>query len=310
MLAALLATLALAAPQPTFLMPAWSPDGSRIAWAQGAGPAWEVWTASADGSSAARVGPPIDALFQVAWASPDELLTAANYRLSRVRLDGTRTDFGDGIDVVVDASRSLAAWQSADLCPLVSRPAPRPAAGRRPGRQARRRCAERVPDLLAGRQARRVLALLRGRRALRACGRNLDGAVRRRRAEAGRRGPAAARAGLRTERASPTATARASGSSRRPADAPRCFSARGKEHACVPGHGRPTRAIALPAADGRLIAVAVPSGRVRALTGRAQGTITGFSWSPDSTLLVTARTKPHCSALWLVGSTSRKLRGC
>ncbi len=241
-------------------MPAWSPDGSRIAWAQGAGPAWEVWTASADGSSAARVGPPIDALFQVAWASHDELLTAANYRLSRVRLDGTRTDFGDGINVVVDASRSLAAWQSADLCPSCHGPL-----------LVRRLAGGRVVKLGGDAQNGFPTFSPDGRRV--AFSRSFEAAGRFERAGGIWTAPSAGGAPKQIVKTgscpswSPDGTRIAYGDRTgirlvAPAGGRTTLLLRARKGARLcPGAWSPdSRAIALPAADGRLIAVAVPSG--------------------------------------------------
>jgi hypothetical protein len=310
-LAAVVATLTLAAVQPTFLMPAWSPDGTRVAWAQGSGPAWEVWAANADGSRAAPVAPPIDGLFGVAWVSQDELLTTANYRLSRLKLDGTRTGFGYGINVAVDASRSHAAWQSADLCPSCHGPlVVRPLAHGAPvklGGSAQNASPTFSPD---GKQV--------------AFARSFEIAGRWERAGGIWTAPSAGGPLRRIAKSgncpswSPDGTHIAYGDRTGirlvgPEGGRTTLLLRAAKGTLVcPGAWSPdSRSIALPADDGRLVAVAVPSGRVRTLTTPAQGTVTGFSWSPAAgTLLVTARTKPHCSALWLVGSTTRKLRGC
>lgn len=75
----------------SFQTPAWSPDGTHIAW--GALPygqtAASIWTASADGSDAQQlVGGLLNGLFQIVWTSPHTLLYDANFIVRLARLDG------------------------------------------------------------------------------------------------------------------------------------------------------------------------------------------------------------------------------
>jgi Tol biopolymer transport system component len=83
------------APRPaSFSNPAWSPDGTRIAWADasfgGSGnPDAELWTASADGSGASPLVKGLaNGLFQVVWPQPDALLYDANFRVVRATVGG------------------------------------------------------------------------------------------------------------------------------------------------------------------------------------------------------------------------------
>ncbi|HZR94696.1 MAG TPA: hypothetical protein VFA56_03320 [Gaiellaceae bacterium] len=124
MLAALAAAAVL-----SFANPAWSPDGSRIAWTQGQGAAQQLWVSAPDGSSATAVTQPVDALGQVEWLTDDELVAFANYRIYRIRLDGTQTRIGDGVGIAVNRTHGVVAWQSADTCTFCHGPIVVTAAG-------------------------------------------------------------------------------------------------------------------------------------------------------------------------------------
>lgn len=99
-------------------MPAWSPDGSRIAWAEGG----TVWTSNADATAAREVAE-VDGLFQLEFATNDRLLASVNDSLDTIGLDGSTTRFATGGPVfALDPNRSVVAWQAADACPLCHGP--------------------------------------------------------------------------------------------------------------------------------------------------------------------------------------------
>lgn len=78
----------------TLDLPAWSPDGTHIAWASeplstpGGPSAAQIWTAAADGSGAKPlIGGLRNGLFQIVWPQPDTLLYDANFQVVRARTD-------------------------------------------------------------------------------------------------------------------------------------------------------------------------------------------------------------------------------
>lgn len=77
----------------TLDLPAWSPDGTHIAWGSEpfgtpGGPSAQIWTAAADGSGAEPlIGGLRNGLFQIVWPRPDTLLYDANFRVFRAGTD-------------------------------------------------------------------------------------------------------------------------------------------------------------------------------------------------------------------------------
>jgi Tol biopolymer transport system component len=78
----------------TLDLPAWSPDGTHIAWASepfstpGSPSAAQIWTAAADGSAAKPlIGGLRNGLFQIVWPRPNTLLYDANFQVVRARTD-------------------------------------------------------------------------------------------------------------------------------------------------------------------------------------------------------------------------------
>ena len=98
--------------------PAWSPDGTQIAWAEFSGAEGRIWLASSNGSNAHPVTQRIDALFQVAWLPGDQFLYDANFRLFRLPLKSLRAvRFGSGIYFSTNPAGTISAWAAADDCP-------------------------------------------------------------------------------------------------------------------------------------------------------------------------------------------------
>jgi len=124
LLATVLATLSLAAATPhPIASPVWSPDGTRIAWAQAAaGGLHEIWAANADGTNQHLLAPGIDALFQFTWLPSGDFLYDANYRLFRVGSDGQPRLLASGVTFSVDRKGDLVAYQTADACPTCHGP--------------------------------------------------------------------------------------------------------------------------------------------------------------------------------------------
>ncbi len=93
-LALALATAARAGTGPrTFDLPAWSPDGASVAWADepfgGADAEAEIWTAAADGSGAAPLLRGFrNGLFELVWTASNTLLFDANFQVFRATPDG------------------------------------------------------------------------------------------------------------------------------------------------------------------------------------------------------------------------------
>src|SRR6266566_983860 len=72
--------------------PTWSPDGSRIAWAQQKYFGFQqVWVAAADGSHPHSLGRPIDGLGQLTWLSAKKLIYWTNWKLFRLTTAGRRS---------------------------------------------------------------------------------------------------------------------------------------------------------------------------------------------------------------------------
>jgi Tol biopolymer transport system component len=108
--------------------PAWSPDGTHIAWNQGPSTSSRIWIAKADGSRAHPVTGPIDALFQLGWPRDDQLLYDANVELVKLSLTtGHAVTFGSGENFTTDRSGRIVAWHSVASCntcngPILVRP--------------------------------------------------------------------------------------------------------------------------------------------------------------------------------------------
>jgi Tol biopolymer transport system component len=75
-------------------LPAWSPDGTQIAWGSvpfgstDGGSAAQIWTAAADGSGARPlIGGLRDGLFEIVWPQPGTLLYDANFQVFRAGTD-------------------------------------------------------------------------------------------------------------------------------------------------------------------------------------------------------------------------------
>jgi Tol biopolymer transport system component len=71
------------------IYPMVSPDGSRIAWVEGA--TWRIWVANADGTSAHVFGPSFaNGIGQVSW-TPHGMVVDSNYTLFLLSATGKRT---------------------------------------------------------------------------------------------------------------------------------------------------------------------------------------------------------------------------
>lgn len=73
-------------------LPAWSPDGTKIAWAsqpiESSGGSITIWTANADGSSPKQlIGGFRNGLTDLVWPQPTMLLYDANFDVTRIGLD-------------------------------------------------------------------------------------------------------------------------------------------------------------------------------------------------------------------------------
>jgi Tol biopolymer transport system component len=101
-------------------LPAWSPDGTQIAWVeQGRG----IWTAAPDGSAAHRIARTGDDVFQLAWLPTGGLLYDANFRLYGLGLDGTsRVIARNAYAFSVDRAAARVAYQAYGDCPLCHPP--------------------------------------------------------------------------------------------------------------------------------------------------------------------------------------------
>jgi Tol biopolymer transport system component len=82
----------------TLGLPAWSPDGTQIAWGRepfsnaGGPSAAQIWTAAADGSGAKPlIGGLRNGLFQIVWPRPKTLLYDANFQVFRGGTDKSHT---------------------------------------------------------------------------------------------------------------------------------------------------------------------------------------------------------------------------
>lgn len=90
----LLAALLLGTGPRSFGEPAWSPDGTKVAWANlpftgGGESEAEIWTANADGTGAAPLLKGFrNGLFQVVWTQSNTLLFDANFQVFRATPNG------------------------------------------------------------------------------------------------------------------------------------------------------------------------------------------------------------------------------
>jgi Tol biopolymer transport system component len=127
MLAAVLAALAVgtatpAAAQHSIASPIWSPDGTKIAWAQSTGGRHDVWAANADGTQPHQLASGIDALFQLAWLPNGDFLYDVDYHLFLVGHDGKPQPIATGVTFSLDRKGDRVAYQSADSCPTCHGP--------------------------------------------------------------------------------------------------------------------------------------------------------------------------------------------
>jgi Tol biopolymer transport system component len=113
--AAAAVALALAAAHPV-AAPTWSPDGSRIAWAQVDGSGHDIWTARADGTKPRLLAPKIASLFQLDWLPDGSFLYVANFRIFRVGRNGVPVRIAYGLTVSIDRKGKEIAFQTAQAC--------------------------------------------------------------------------------------------------------------------------------------------------------------------------------------------------
>lgn len=116
MLAAALASVVLASAAQPIEAPTWSPDGTRIAWAQEDGTTHDIWSANADGTKPHLLAPGVPALFQLAWLPDRTFLYVTNYRIFRVGASGVPRQIAFGSAVTVDRRGKRIAFQTAEAC--------------------------------------------------------------------------------------------------------------------------------------------------------------------------------------------------
>jgi WD40 repeat protein len=109
-----------ATPAGTFLMPTWSPDGTRIAWeaapsTSGGSYNQQIWTAAPDGSGATLLKGHIDSLLQLDWPTSARLLYDANFELFGLGTDGRTAVVARsaGYSFSRDAAGDRIAWGNA-----------------------------------------------------------------------------------------------------------------------------------------------------------------------------------------------------
>lgn len=114
--AAVLASVALAGAGQPVEAPTWSPDGTHIAWAQAQGTTHDIWSANADGTKPHLLAPGVPALFQLAWLPDKTFLYVTNYRIFRVGSTGVPKQIAFGSAVSVDRRGKRVAFQTAQAC--------------------------------------------------------------------------------------------------------------------------------------------------------------------------------------------------
>ncbi len=301
----------------------WSPDGTQIAWAEGrGGPKSWIWIASSNGSNAHRVTQFIDALFQFAWLPGNQLLYDANFRLFRLPLRTLRPDLLDkaaGDSFTTNGAGTIIAWGT-PICPLCGGPI------------TVRSLVGGQPTLIGGRKVQNYSPTLSPDGRLVAFSRTFW-------SKAGGEYYQPAGIWVSSTTGGPLKRLTRSGSS--PSWSPdgrrlvyvdgfnlRLVSASGGSKvlllrrnasnnlATPPTWSPDSRSVAVVSttgsSPGRLFVVSVATHQVKAVTGTAIGSVSGFAWSPNSTtLLVTAQSKTDCSILWAVnvsGSAERLRR--
>jgi Tol biopolymer transport system component len=304
--------LAALAASVSMLMPTWSPDGVRVAWAETENGTPAVLTANADGSDAASIAR-VDGLFQLQFVAPDRLLASANYRLYTLSTDGGLTPFANGGPTFgLDQQRTIVAWQAADACPfchgpILVRALTDGSKAVRIGGSAQNLDPSLSPD-------RKSVVFIRN---LKVAGRweqpaglwvsSTTGGPLRRLVRSGgcpAWSPDGTRIAYWTRDAIRT-IAPAGGAS----------SVLTRLRGSCPQWSPSGRKLAVIGPGARIYVVDAKTRKARAVTGPTQGQVSGFEWAPDSSrLLLTGRIAgANCYRLSVVaadGSGRRTLRGC
>lgn len=299
--------LAALAASASLLLPAWSPDGTRIAWSQ----AQTAWIADANGGNAKQLGS-FDGLFQLDFVDEDTLLASVNYRLVTVRADGTKALLATGGPAfALDRARTHVAWQAADACPLCHGPIlVRALAGGKTVKLGGH--AQNIDPSLSPDGTRVVFIRnfeTHGRWERPGglwVGSTAGGPLRQlvRTGGCPAWSPNGARIAYWTRAALRVVPARGG----------RSVTVSRLNGSCPQWSPDGTR-LAVIGPGAKLFVVDVGAQTTRAVTGASQGQVSGFAWSPDSSsLLLTGRLRPtQCYRLSVVaadGSARRTLRGC
>jgi Tol biopolymer transport system component len=304
----------------SMFVPRWSPTGREIAWTELRGRDPRIWVASADGSGAHPVTPPIDALGEMRWLPAGEIIYWANFRLFRIR-PGGRTSFVSAVSggsFVIDARGTRIATGQPE-CPRCAGPITvMPISGGQSTKIGGNHVMNTDPTFAPG--GRRI-AFQRT-----FCKEQEQG------------GDCHRPAGIWTSSTSGGPLKQITRSGFSPMwspdgrrilyidDGARVVAPRGGPSTLMfrnvavnsltlPSWSADSSSFAVVGDNGRLVVVDATTRRAKQVTGRAIGEVIGFSWSPDSqSLLVTGRPSPRaCSSLWAVNSdtgAARLLRQC
>lgn len=289
--------------------PAWSPDGTQIAWAESGGPGARIWLASSNGSNAHPVTPPIDAFFQLAWLPGDQFLYDADFRLFRLPLKSLQTvRFGSGIYFSTNPAGTISAWATADDCPQCYGPinvrtlsgGPTTSLG---GAKVQNGAPTISPDGRSVAFERVFFNKASGEY-------GLGGAIWVSSTSGGPLKQIVSSGACPDWSPDGRQIVYVDGSNLRlvpPGGGPSTLLLRGLGICNLdspPTWSPDSRNVANVDNLGRLLIVNVATRRATAVTGRAMGSVVGFAWSPDSTkLLVTAQAKTTSCTLWDVTTT-------
>ncbi len=310
------------------VMPAWSPDGSQIAWAESSGGSKErIWLASSNGSSAHPVTQPIDALFQFAWLPGNQLLYDANFSIFRLPLKTLRPVlFETGPESFTTNRAGTISASGAVACSHCGGPI------------IVKSIAGNLRTSIGGRKVDNYLPTLSPDGRFVAFSRTFSSKVT---------GDYDRPAGIWVSSTTGGPLRQLTRSGQDPSWSPdgrwlvyidhpnnlrvvstlRLVSTDGRSNVLLlpgddfqglsapPMWSADSRSVAVVVIDtGQLLVVNVATHRVRAVTGAAIGRVDGFAWSPNSnTLLVTAQSKTTGCALWAIktsGSAKRLRSTC